>query len=402
MLLCAKVAYPKWENWLGPNYNGTADGNPVITHELKDITQTWGKSVGTGWSSPIISAKMAFLHDRVGDQENLTAYDMESGKEVWRFSFESNYRDDFGMENGPRSTPAISQGIVIIHSPQGLVHAIETKTGKLRWLKDFSADFNSAKGFFGRCSSPLIQQGKVFFDVGGTHVGLIALSLSSGEYLWKSKRYGNDYASVVPLLTNNRSSIVAFMREGLVVLNAENGREIFFEKFQSPINASVNAATPLILKNGIFLSSCYEVGAGYWNVLSVKSGIKIMNLWRKKGVLDCHYSTPVQKGDFLFGFHGRQERGSLLRCIRLSDGEVMWTAPGIGTGHLVRIADKILCLTEKGELLLFKAQSSGFEIELRQQILGAGRSHFAYSDGKVVARDKRRLVCLKLGNGRDR
>ena len=69
----------------------------------------------------------------------------------------------------------------------------------------------------------------------------------------------------------------------------------------------------------------------------------------EEGVFDCHYSTPVQKG-FLFGFHGRQERGSLLRCIRLSDGEVMWTAPAMGTGHLIRIGDQI-CLTEGGELI---------------------------------------------------
>ena len=128
--------------------------------------------------------------------------------------------------------------------------------------------------------------------------------------------------------------------------------------------------TPLILKNGIFLSSCYEVGAGYWNVLSVKSGIKIMNLWRKKGVLDCHYSTPVQKGIFSLVFMvGKREdlssgvSGYLMErlCGQLRNGY-----------GLVRIADRILCLTEKGELLLFKAQSSGFEIELCQQILGAG------------------------------
>ena len=50
----------------------------------------------------------------------------------------------------------------------------------------------------------------------------------------KSTSYGNDYASVVPLRTNNTLSIVAFMREGLVVLDANNGRELFFERFQSP------------------------------------------------------------------------------------------------------------------------------------------------------------------------
>ncbi len=388
-----------WPNWLGPNFDGSIEES---LSGFEDLQMEWQKNVGEGWSAPVISDKTVFLHDRSGDVESLTAYDLLDGKEKWRYSFESNYRDDFGMEKGPRSTPAVANGILLSHNPEGKIHALSSEKGKLIWTRDLQLDFGSSKGFFGRCSSPLILGGKVFFDVGGERAGLIALELNSGKTLWKSTSYGNDYASVVPLLINNTLSIVAFMREGLVVLNAGNGSELFFESFQSPINASVNAATPLVLKNGIFLSSCYEVGAGYWIFSSGKSGKKIMNLWRKKGVLDCHYSTPVQKGDFIFGFHGRQERGSLLRCIRLSDGEVMWTAPSMGTGHLIRIGDHILCLTEVGELIVFKAKSEGFEIEFRQQVLGAGRSHFAYSDGKVVARDKRRLVCLKWGNGSDR
>ena len=388
-----------WPNWLGPNFNGSIE---EVLPDVENLQMEWQKNVGEGWAAPVVSDETVFLHDRSGALESLTAYELSGGQEKWRYSFESNYRDDFGMENGPRSTPAVAQGILLSHNPEGKIHALNSKTGKLIWTRDLQLDFGSSKGFFGRCSSPLVLGGKVFFDAGGKKAGVIALELNTGKTLWKSTSYGNDYASVVPLRTNNTLSIVAFMREGLVVLDANNGRELFFERFQSPINASVNAATPLILNNGIFLSSCYEVGAGYWSFSSVKSAKNIMNLWRKKGVLDCHYSTPVQKGDFLFGFHGRQERGSLLRCIRLSDGEVMWTAPAMGTGHLIRIGEQILCLTEGGELILFKAKSRGFEIELRQQVLGAGRSHFAYSDGKILARDKRRLVCLKWGNGNDR
>ena len=58
--------------------------------------------------------------------------------------------DDFGIDNGPRSTPAISQGILVTHSPQGLVHALDIKTGVLKWTRNLFRDFGSAKGFFGR------------------------------------------------------------------------------------------------------------------------------------------------------------------------------------------------------------------------------------------------------------
>ena len=130
---------------------------------------------------------------------------------------------------------------------------------------------NSAlKGFFGRCSSPLILEDKIILDVGGIYVGLVALSLNSGETLWKSKPYGNDYASVVPLKTSLGEMIVAFMRQGLVVVDAKNGDEVYFDKFQSPINASVNAASPLILQkdSSLFL---------------LRSGGRLLGIFRRRG-----------------------------------------------------------------------------------------------------------------------
>ena len=386
-----------WTNWLGPNHNGYVEGNLNLSSNpnLNDTNVLWQNAVGTGWSSPIVSGQKVFLHDRTGNKENLTAYSLSTGKVIWRVSFDSQYRDDFGMENGPRSTPAVSQGIVVTHSPQGLVHAFDGKNGSIRWIKDLSKDFDSAKGFFGRCSSPLILDEKVIFDVGGSRVGLVALSLKTGDILWASKVYGNDYSSVTPLRIGATQLAVAFMRQGLVVVDTSNGKEVFFDRFQSPINASVNAASPLILENGIFLSSCYEVGAGYWNFTPSDQEVNFTKKWKRKGVLDCHYSTPVARGDYLFGFHGRQERGASLRCIKLSDGEVQWTQ-SIGNGHLIGVGEQILCLSEKGEFTVFDATPVAFKPVLQQQVLGQGRAHFAYSNGKIIARDNRRLICLDL------
>ena len=390
--LCAE----SWSNWLGPNYNGAVEDTLSVPNKLFLFDKLWETSVGVGWSSPLVFGKKVFLHDRVNSNENLTAYNISSGEVLWRFSSYSSYRDDFGMENGPRSTPSISQGIIITHSPDGIVHAISVEDGKLKWKVDLLEKFGSPKGFFGRCSSPLVVGDKVILDVGGVNAGLTALSLFSGETVWKSKPYGNDYASVVPLKTDNMDMVVAFMRQGLVIVDAKDGEEVYFDRFQSPINASVNAASPLVLQNGIFLSSCYEVGSGYWEFSREGGRIQFTNKWKKFGILDCHYSTPIEHENFLFGFHGRQERGSLLRCMRLSDGKVMWTAPPVGTGHLIRVGKSGLCLTEKGEFFIFDLNPSVFKPVLREQVLGSGRAHFAYSQGLVFARDKRRLVCLDL------
>lgn len=387
-----------WPNWLGPNFNGAVEENISKESAQIELEAKWEVPVGVGWSSPIISNQKVFLHDRTGNKENLTAFDLDSGKQVWQSSFDSQFRDDFGMENGPRSTPSVYKNTILIHSPDGLVHALAVKTGETIWSMDLSNDFNSAKGFFGRCSSPLILDNKVIFDVGGDGVGLVALSVETGETQWKSKAYGNDYASVVPLEVGSSQLVAAFMRQGLVVVDSVNGKEVYFDSFQSPINASVNAASPLILNNGIFLSSCYEVGAGYWSFLkSGKNGeVDFKPVWKNHGKMDCHYSTPVAYGNYLFGFHGRQERGANLRCIKLSDGKIEWSDDSVAMGHLIRVGERILCISENGEFVLFAASNDSFIPILRQQVLGSGRAHFAYSNGKIIARDKRRMRCLDM------
>jgi outer membrane protein assembly factor BamB len=303
------------------------------------------------------------------------------------------------MEDGPRSTPAISDGIIVSHGPQGLVHAVSMKDGALRWKVDLVEKFSSPKGFFGRCSSPLVTGGNVIFDVGGPDAGMVALDLKTGKLAWSSTSYGNDYSSAVPFDTNSGQLVLSFMREGFLALNAKSGKEVFFERFRSPIGASVNAASPVVVGKRVLLSSCYEVGAGLWAYKATASGPGggFENLWKRKKVLDCHYSSPVAFGDFAYGFHGRQERGPVLRCIRLKDGKVMWEAPSMGAGNLIRAKDKLLVLSENGELVVAEASPAGFRALHRQQILGTGaRAHFALANGRLFARDQRRLVCLRL------
>jgi outer membrane protein assembly factor BamB len=388
-----------WPNWLGPNHDGTLDSFALpVPPKGKDYALDWSVKVGRGWASPVCDSKVLILHERDGENEALRAMDPSTGKESWRFSYRSGYRDSFGMEDGPRSTPAISDGLVISHGPQGLIHAVSMKDGALRWKVDLAEKFSSPKGFFGRCSSPLIVGEKAVFDVGGQNAGMIALELTTGKLAWSSTSYGNDYSSAVPFEANSGQLVLSFMREGFLALNAKTGKEVFFERFRSPISASVNAASPVVVGNRVLLSSCYDVGAGLWDYRENSAGVGRFNtLWKKKDALDCHYSSPVAFGDFVYGFHGRQERAPVLRCISLKDGKVMWEAPSMGAGNLIRAKDKLLVLSEDGELIIAEASPEGFRALHRQQILGTGaRAHFSLSNGRLFARDQRRLVCLRL------
>ena len=388
-----------WTNWMGPNYNGSLLGQELmLPPEGKEYVVEWEASVGEGWASPVMDKSSVYLHHRVGKDEIIQCLDLKTGRERWQYSYPSEYRDDFGMANGPRSTPSLSEGLIVTHGPQGFVHALRITDGALAWRRDLKKDFSSPKGFFGRCSSPLIIDNLVIFDVGGPKTGLVALSLISGKTKWTTKPYGNDYSSPVPFFSGTEKKCLAFVREGFLAVSISSGRERFFAPFRSPINASVNASTPLVIDNLVFLSSCYEVGAGLWEYQEEGDSRGMFEkVWHKKEILDCHYSTPVFHAGNLYGFHGRQERGAVLRSVRLRDGKLNWEKKSLGSGNLIRIKNKICTLTEHGEFIVFSADPEKFSPLIRQQILGTGvRSHFAVSNGFLIARDQRRLVCLNL------
>ena len=115
-----------WPNWLGPNYSGALDDVIIsIPSGNKEYTQVWSQKVGEGWSAPVVADGRVILHDRSEETERVHCMEVNSGRQLWTYSFASNYRDDFGMSAGPRSTPAVGRGVVVTHSPSGIVWTVD-------------------------------------------------------------------------------------------------------------------------------------------------------------------------------------------------------------------------------------------------------------------------------------
>ena len=60
------------------------------------------------------------------------------------------------------------------------------------------------------------------------------------------------------------------------------------------------------------------------------------------------------------------------------------------------MGDKIMMLTDMGELILFKADPAAYSEVSRAQVCGKNWCHPAYADGKIVVRDAKRLSCVDL------
>ena len=121
-----------WPQMLGPSRNGVYTDSDV-TWPSKIA---WKKQVGAGLAAPVIVNGKVILFHRRGMEEIVEAFDDKTGKSLWTFSYPTNYRDDFGWDEGPRSAPTVADGKVFTFGAEGVLHAIELAKGKKLWRVD--------------------------------------------------------------------------------------------------------------------------------------------------------------------------------------------------------------------------------------------------------------------------
>jgi len=391
----AHVAASDWPQFLGPSRDGTCDGADLAaTFPPGGLKILWQRDVGQGFSGPAVADGKLILFHRVSDKETVECLDAKTGNRVWLSDYPTRYQDDFGFDEGPRATPTIAGGKIYTSGAEGMVNCWDFATGENIWRVDTKTQFTAAKGFFGMACSPLVEGNAVILNIGGGQgAGIVALEKSIGKLLWKATDEEAGYASPVAATFDGKRYVLVFNREGLVALEPATGAVSFNFHWRSRSHASVNAATPIVIGDEIFVSASYGTGAA---MLKFKpAGPE--KIWSGDNILSNHYATSVYHAGFLYGFDGRQEMGPKLRCVDVKDGTIKWSQDDFGAGTLMIAGDRLLVLSEKGELVVAPATPDGFQPTARAQILPFEvRAYPALADGLYYGRSKDKLVCVDL------
>ena len=399
-IVSARAAAPDWPQLLGPNRNGEYTGTALArAWPANGPRVVWRKPVGEGFAGPAVSGGRLILFHRVNGEEVVESLDAKTGEPQWRAAYPTTYRDSFGFDEGPRAVPVVSDGRVYTYGAEGQMQALDLATGKRIWNVDTQKEYAPRLGFFGRASSPLVEDGRVIANVGDSFeaAGIMAFDAGTGKLLWQATRHEASYSSPVGATFDGRRRALFFTRSGLVGLDPATGAVLFTREWRSRSDNSVNAATPLVIGNLIFLSATYETGAA---VLQVAND-QITELWANDDTLSNHYATSVHRDGVLYGFHGRQEFGPSFRAVDLKTGKVLWSEEQFRAGTVTLAGDRLLIMRESGELVMAEATPAGFKPVARARILTAVvRAYPALSDGLFYVRngDTRamELVCLDL------
>jgi outer membrane protein assembly factor BamB len=353
----------------------------------------WSYAVGAGWSSPVVVGERLLIHHRVDDSACLDCLQTSDGKRVWRYEESTHYQDQFRFDEGPRATPAVADGRVFIFGADGLLRAISLESGKRLWGRDVNTEYRVPQGYFGAACSPLVEGGRVILSVGGRGAGVVAFDAATGKEMWKATDDAASYSSPVAATINGVRSVFVFTREGLVALDPESGKVRFKERWRSRIQASVNAAAPLVINDQVFASSSYQTGAVVWKI----HGDGVTPVWKGDDILSNHYNTSVYRDGFLYGIEGRQEYGAHSRCVEWATGKVRWTKERFGCATLALVEGNVLALGEHGDLIAFAASPEGYRELARAKVLNDPvRAAFALSGGRLYARDGKQLIALGL------
>ena len=201
-----------WPQFLGPKGDSTAmdASTPTSWSESDYVWQT--EIPGSGWSSPVYQdgriwlttaitaeatpeqiekkrdgVQFAQMKTTVGTLELIAiCVDLESGKILHNISLAKI--EDPGLINPLNSyaspTPAIEDGKVVCHFGNYGTWCLDAKTGSEVWKTEFVVDHSVGAG-----SSPIIHDGIVIMVCDGIDEQYIAaISLSSGEPIWKTER----------------------------------------------------------------------------------------------------------------------------------------------------------------------------------------------------------------------
>jgi outer membrane protein assembly factor BamB len=349
----------------------------------------WKTEIGSAFSEIVISKDVIYTMfsekiDSISGFEYVAAFEKSTGKEIWRSQVDSIFIDVDGWGDGPRSTPTIDEDNIYSFSGNGKLTANSRKNGKIIWQIDFIKDYGSRTPRWGYASSPLLVDGKLIMEVGGTDSGaFMAFNPANGEKIWASEKGNASHDS--PLLVNIEG------QEQIIFLN---GRKMYSLKFDGdtlwtykmPFR-NITAMPVFIAPNKIFVSGVRNPG---FFIAEIENNQPKEFL--KGSSMKNDYNSCIYYKEKIYGFHV-----AALRCISAKTGEVVWNKRGFGKGSLIMVDGNLFVLSDKGKLVLVETETDNYVEKGSVQALN-GKSWTApsFADGKIFVRNLTEIACFKV------
>ena len=345
-----------WPQWRGPNRDGDAAFRvPAVWPDI--LTERWSVEVGFGYATPLLSANRVYQFVRQGDEEVMVALDAETGESIWRTTYPAPFTmhpatSDHGP--GPKSTPALADGLLFTLGISGIVTAFKADTGAVLWQKPAKP----VEPLYHTAMSPVVENDMVIIHVGGHDDGaLTAFDVATGDVRWSWDGDGPAYGSPIVIDAEGMRQVVTFTQNNLVGVAVTTGELLWRRPFTTPFDST--AQTPIWHGNTL-LQSGAENGITGFRVVREGGAWTTEDVWHTDEVA-MQFSTGVVIDGVLFGL-SHLNSGQYF-ALDLDTGHVLWSSGPrqAESASIVRSGDTVFSLEDDAELVVIRHIRTGFE-----------------------------------------
>jgi len=362
----------------------------------RHLTRQWRAQIAEGYSGPIVSRDRVFtVETKAGRDEVVRAFERHTGKELWSAKWAGSKRVPFfASRNGSwmRSTPAFDGQRLYVAGMRDVLVCLDARTGKEAWRVDFVKQFRTPLPSFGFVASPLVLGDHVYVQAGASFV---KLDKKTGKVAWRTLKdaggmYGSAFSSPLPATVAGRWQLLVQTRSLLAGVNDEDGKVLW----SRPIKAfrGMNILTPVTSGNRVFTSS-YGGGSVALDIKKNPKGNLTAEVgWENK--VQAYMCTPV----VIAGHAYLLLRNKRLTCVDLSNGRETWPDPQRFGQYMSLVSDGrlILGLDQRGELVLFKADPTKFELIGRKKVANQETwAHIAVAGDQLFVRELKAISCWR-------
>ena len=398
-----------------PRFRG-ADFNNINKEKIK-LADNWGSAgpnilwsvdLGEGHAGPVVANGRVYVldYDEEKRADILRCFSFDDGKEIWRRGYDLYVKRNHGMS---RTIPAATEKYVVTIGPKCHVMCVDADSATFKWGIDLVKEYETEIPLWYTGQCPLIDDSLAVIAVGGKSL-IIGVNCETGEVVFETPNPNNwkmSHSSIIPYNIHGKEMYVYCALGGIVGIAAggENVGEVIFET--TLWNRNVVAPSPIYLGNGkLFVTSGYGAGSIMLNIKVENDSFAVESVQQVKPEegIASEQQTPVFYKGHLFSILPK-DAGSLRNqfvCYHPDDiSKLVWASgktSRFGLGPYLAADDKFFILSDEGVLTVMKA-SIKEPIQLAQSKILNGHDAWgpmAIVNGRLLARDSRRLVCVDI------
>jgi outer membrane protein assembly factor BamB len=397
-----------WPQFRGPNHNGISTDR-VITNWTGSITNpAWRVPLTNGLCSLSVSGGKVFTQARRGLSEMCVALSATNGVELWATALDnaSYPNGGVGFDDGPRSTPTYAEGSVFVLTSYLKLFRLNATNGAIIWQRDLPALYGSVVIPWQNAASPLVDNGMVYVNGNAGSASLMSFRVSDGSLAWRMHQAGMTHASPTLATIHGVRQLIFATQQGPIAVNPANGDLLWRTNYPFTYSTAL-CASPVVWEDVVFITGArvYFMGSVAYQVTVTNNVWSPERLWFSNATAS-HWMTPVCYEGFLYGPFGIFQFDGVnaqFTCLDIRRGSVKWMVPGFGRGGTVLAGNQLVCLSERGQLLLVKTATNAYSEIARFTAIPNYHSDTnkcwnmpAIADGKVFVRSSMTVAAFDL------